>query len=99
MRQKHSLQQSKKGYQYAIDNPKKAADLLIAGDDTGSLKGSEDLVYKSQEWLSKQYVADADNWGVIDETRWNNFYKWLAENKLTTKDLTGKGFSNDYLPK
>ena len=75
------------------------ADILIAGDDTGSLKGSEDLVYKSQEWLSKQYVADADNWGVIDETRWNNFYKWLAENNLTTKDLTGKGFSNDYLPK
>ena len=93
------LAATKKGYQYAIDNPKKAADLLIAGDDTGSLKGSEDLVYKSQEWLSKQYVADADNWGVIDETRWNNFYKWLAENKLTTKDLTGKGFSNDYLPK
>ena len=93
------LAATKKGYQHAIDNPKKAADLLIAGDDTGSLKGSEDLVYKSQEWLSKQYVADADNWGVIDETRWNNFYKWLAENKLTTKDLTGKGFSNDYLPK
>ena len=76
----------------------KAADILIEGDDTGSLKGSEDLVYKSQEWLSKQYVADADNWGVIDETRWNNFYTWLAQNKLTTKDLTGKGFSNEYLP-
>lgn len=99
MRQKHSLQQPKKDTSTQIDNPKKAADLLIAGDDTGSLKGSEDLVYKSQEWLSKQYVADADNWGVIDETRWNNFYKWLTENKLTTKDLTGKGFSNDYLPK
>ena len=92
------LAATEKGYQYAIDNPKKAADLLIAGDDTGSLKGSEDLVYKSQEWLSKQYVADADNWGVIDETRWNNFYTWLAQNKLTTKDLTGKGFSNEYLP-
>ena len=92
------LAATEKGYQYAIDNPKKAADILIEGDDTGSLKGSEDLVYKSQEWLSKQYVADADNWGVIDETRWNNFYTWLAQNKLTTKDLTGKGFSNEYLP-
>ena len=81
------LAATEKGYQYAIDNPKKAADILIEGDDTGSLKGSEDLVYKSQEWLSKQYVADADNWGVIDETRWNNFYTWLAQNKLTTKDL------------
>ena len=92
------LAATEKGYQYAIDNPKKAADILIEGDDTGSLKGSEDLVYKSQEWLSKQYVADADNWGVIDETRWNNFYTWLAQNKLTTTDLTGKGISNEYLP-
>lgn len=87
-----------KGYQYAIDDPDAAADILIAGDDTGSLKGSEDLVKKSQEWLSEQYIADAASWGVIDENRWNAFYTWLADNKLTTKDLTGQGFSNDYLP-
>ena len=92
------LKATEKGYEYAIKNPKKAADLLIKGDDTGSLKGSEDLVYASQEWLSKQYVADQAKWGVIDETRWNNFYQWLHDNGLTKTDLTGKGFSNDYLP-
>lgn len=92
------LKATEKGYEYAIDNPKKAADLLIKGDDTGSLKGSEDLVYASQEWLSKQYVADQAKWGVINETRWNNFYQWLHDNDLTKTDLTGKGFSNDYLP-
>lgn len=87
-----------KGYEYAIKNPKKAADMLIKGDDTGSLQGSEDLVYASQEYLSKKYQDDASKWGVFDEDRWNAFYKWLYDNKLTTHDLTGKGFTNDYLP-
>ena len=87
-----------KGYAYAIENPEAAADLLIAGDSTGSLNGSEELVYASQNWLSDQYVADAGQWGVIDETRWNAFYQWLSDNELTAHDLTGTGFSNEYLP-
>ena len=58
-RAKAFLAATKKGYQYAIDNPKKAADLLIAGDDTGSLKGSEDLVYKSQDVYKRQHLQ----WG------------------------------------
>ena len=86
-----------KGYQYAIENPQEAADMLIEGDSTGSLTGSKDLVYASQEWLSGQYIADASSWGVFDESRWNGFYGWLYENSLTTHDLTGIGFSNDYL--
>ncbi len=87
-----------KGYEYAIENPKEAADMLISGDNTGSLQGSEDLVYASQEYLSTQYKAEESRWGYIDESRWNTFYKWLADNELTETDLTGKGFCNDYLP-
>lgn len=87
-----------KGYEYAAENPKEAAKMLIEGDETGSLKANEELVYKSQEYISKQYVDDATGFGVIDESRWNSFYKWLYENKLTTNDLTGVGFSNEYLP-
>ena len=92
------LEATKKGYEYAIDNPKEAADMLIAGDTTGSLQGSEDLVYASQEYLADEYVSDAKSWGYIDPERWNAFYSWLNENKLSETDLTGKGFSNDYLP-
>ncbi len=87
-----------KGYEYAIENPKEAADMLISGDNTGSLQGSEALVYASQEYLSTQYKAEESRWGYIDESRWNTFYKWLADNELTETDLTGKGFCNDYLP-
>ena len=91
------LEATAKGYEYAAEHPKEAADMLIEGDTTGSLKGSEDLVYASQEWLSGRYIDDADKWGVFDEERWNAFYGWLSENDLTSHDLTGKGFSNDYL--
>ena len=72
--------------------------MLIDGDSTGSLKGAEELVYASQEWLSGQYIADAEAWGVIDPERWDAFYGWLYENGLTAHDLTGTGFSNEYLP-
>lgn len=92
------LEATKKGYEYAENNPKEAADMLIAGDDTGSLRGSEELVYASQEWLSKKYIDDAASWGVMDPARWDAFYAWLYQNKLTTKDLSGQGYSNDYLP-
>ena len=53
------------------ENPDEAAQMLIDGDNTGSLKGAEDLVKKSQEFLSAKYIDDADNWGVIDPERWN----------------------------
>ena len=87
-----------KGYEYAAENPDEAADILIAAANTGSQKGSEDLVRKSQEYMADQYVADAPQWGYIDEERWNGFYKWLYDNKLIEKDLTGTGFTDDYLP-
>ena len=91
------LDATRRGYEYAIDNPKEAADMLIEGDSTGSLKGSEDLVYASQEWLSEQYISDAEKWGVFDPERWDAFYGWLYENELTAHDLRTMGYSNDYL--
>ena len=92
------LEASAKGYAYAAEHPQEAADLLIEGDTTGSLDDARDLVYASQEWLSKEYISDADEWGVFDADRWNAFYGWLYVNGLTSHDLTGTGFTNEYLP-
>ena len=91
------LDATRKGYEYAAEHPQEAADMLIEGDSTGSLRGSEDLVYASQEWLSERYIADAESWGVIDPERWDAFYGWLFENGLTAHDLRGTGFTNEYL--
>lgn len=87
-----------KGYEYAIANPEESASILIAGDTTGSLLGSEELVLASQKWINKQYIADAESWGVIDAERWDNFYKWLSDEGLVENAIpTGTGFTNDYL--
>ena len=93
------LQATEKGYRFAIDNPDEAAQLLIDGDETHSLVGSEELVKASQKYLSAQYIADASAWGYISPERWDGFYAWLYSEGLITKELpAGAGYSNDYLP-
>ncbi len=92
------LSATRKGYEYAVAHPEEAAEMLIAGDTTGALEDARDLVYASQKWLADRYIADAPVWGVFDPDRWNSFYSWLYTNELTAHDLTGIGFSNDYLP-
>ena len=88
----------KKGYEYAAEHPDESAQILIDSDNTGSLKGSEQLVKESQTWISTQYIADAESWGVIDAARWNAFYNWLNDNNLVAKKIPeGTGFSNEYL--
>ncbi len=91
------LKATAKGYEFAVKNPEAAAQILIEADTTGSLIGSEELVTESQKWLAEYYISDAPCWGYIDEGRWNGFYGWLYENGLISKDLTGVGFTNDYL--
>lgn len=92
------LRATARGYRYAAENPEAAADLLIAGDSTGSLTDAKELVYASQKWISEKYIDDAPAWGYIAPERWNAFYAWLHQNGLTAHDLSGVGFSNDYLP-
>lgn len=92
------LKATQKGYEYSIENPEEAAEILIQSDETGSLTGSETLVTESQKWISEQYIADADRWGYIDPQRWDRFYAWLWDNELIEKELpAGTGFTNDYL--
>ena len=86
-----------KGYTYAVENPKEAADILM--EAAPELRANAELTYASQEYLAKEYIADAKKWGEFDEKRWAAFYNWLNENNL----LSGKidpnyGFTNDYLP-
>lgn len=89
----------KKGYEYAIDNPEEAAQILIDGDTTGSLRDSKELVVASQKWLASQYKAETERWGYIDPARWDGFYGWLSENDLVENALpAGTGYTNDYLP-
>ncbi|MBQ6845235.1 MAG: ABC transporter substrate-binding protein [Agathobacter sp.] len=84
-----------KGYQYAIENPEDAADILCKA----APELDKELVVASQKYLTEQYQADAQYWGQIDANRWNNFYNWVNENNLVEDEIPlDTGFSNDYLP-
>lgn len=95
---KDFLTATRKGYEYAIENPEEAAQILIDSDNTGALTDSEELVVESQKWIANEYISDAKQWGYIDPARWNAFYSWLNEEKLVEKELPeNAGFTNDYL--
>ena len=84
-----------KGYEYAIENPEEAADILCEA----APELDKELVVASQKYLSTEYKADASRWGEIDADRWNAFYKWVNDNKLTENEVPlDTAFSNDYLP-
>lgn len=86
-----------KGYTYAVENPKAAADILM--EAAPELKSNTELVYASQEYLASEYIADASKWGEFDADRWAAFYNWLNEkNLLEDKINPDFGFTNDYLP-
>lgn len=84
-----------KGYEFAIENPDEAAEILCKANP----ELDEELAKASQKYLSEQYQAEAKQWGYIDATRWNNFYNWLNENDLVETDIPeDTGYSNAYLP-
>ncbi|WP_455139686.1 ABC transporter substrate-binding protein [Thermophilibacter sp.] len=88
------LRAAKKGYEYAVDNPDAAADILCA--QVPEL--DSDLVHQSQTYLADKYVDDAPSWGVIDADRWAAFYQWLNDNDLVENQLdVNAGWTMDYL--
>lgn len=93
---KKVLDAIKQGYEFAIENPDAAADILLEAVP----ELDETLVKESQNWLADQYKAEVEQWGYIDPTRWDAFYAWLFENGLIEKEIpAGTGFSNEFLTK
>lgn len=89
------LRALKKGYEYAIENPEEAAQILC--DNASEL--DYELVLASQKYLANEYKAEVSRWGYIDPVRWNGFYNWLSDENLLEEDIhDNTGFSNDYLP-
>lgn len=89
------LRAMKKGYEFAIENPEEAAEMLYQA----APELDKDLVMASQKYLKDEYKSDVERWGYIEPKRWNGFYQWLNENGLSEAEIPeDAGFSNDYLP-
>jgi len=83
-----------RGYNFAIDNPEEAAEILLKH----APELDRVLVMRSQEYLKTRYQGDAKRWGDIDPARWGGFYRWMFEKGLLEKDIGAGGFTNEYLP-
>jgi len=85
---KKFLNATEKGYIYAKENPKEAAEILMKyAPETDS-----EIIYASQEYLSEQYFSG--EWGYIDEARWNAFFEWMKEKNLIGASSGAVGFVN-----
>ncbi len=85
----------KKGYEYAIENPEAAADILCQA----APELDKELVVASQKWMADQYMAEVSQWGYIDAARWNAFFSWVNDNGLSEQPVPlDTGFTNAYLP-
>lgn len=91
---KKALRAIKKGYEFAAENPEKAAEILIKN----APEGNHELIKESQKFLSTKYIDGNKYWGYIDPIRWNAFYNWVSENGLVDNKLPeNAGFTNDFL--
>lgn len=83
-----------KGYEFAISNPKESADILLQN----APETNADLAQQSQEYVSKQYQADAPQWGLQKNEVWKGYADWLYNHELLEKQIdTTKAFTNEFL--
>lgn len=84
-----------KGYQYAIENPEAAADLLLIDNP----EIDRELAVASQQYLAGQYQSDAEKWGLMSLDIWENYGKWMDDQGLLENQLNAaEAFTNEYLP-
>jgi len=84
-----------RGYQFAVDHPDEAADILLKA----APELNPALVRASQRFLASQYRAEAPRWGEIDAGRWNGFIEFLVKTGVVkAQPQSSSFFTNAYLP-
>lgn len=89
------MEATAQGYNFAIEKPKEAADILLKAVPELDSK----MVHESQDILALYYKSEKEQWGTIDPNRWEPFFDFMYGNNLIHRDLGTKGFTNDFLPK
>ncbi len=91
---KKFLSAVKKGYEYCITEPEKAADILIK--HVPELNSEQ--VRASLSYLADQYQAEAAYWGMQRSEVWQSFANWMSDEKLISKPIEiDQAFTNEYL--
>ncbi|MCB5252472.1 MAG: ABC transporter substrate-binding protein [Candidatus Cloacimonadaceae bacterium] len=88
------LKAAKKGYEYCIAEPEKAADILIK--HVPELNSEQ--VQASLKYLANEYQAEAEHWGLQKLSVWESFANWMSDEKLISEPLSiDQAFTNEYL--
>jgi ABC-type nitrate/sulfonate/bicarbonate transport system substrate-binding protein len=86
------VQASAKGFEFAVEDPKEAAKILI--DANPGVFSTEELVYQSAEMLAKEFYDDEEgNFGCQTKARWTEYPKWLYEQGILV-DSSGNELSS-----
>lgn len=84
-----------KGYQYAIENPEEAAEILLNAEP----ELDEYIVTEGQKYLSERYALDAPQWGYQDADVWQKYADFLYQNELIENEVdVNTAFTNEFLP-
>lgn len=103
---KRFMKATAEGYQYAIQNPQDAANLLIQGAPQGSFDDQQ-LVFKSQSYLSPLYAPDEKCWGAQSLASWTNYPRFMFNhhaiqdangNPITKEPDYSAAFTDQFLP-
>ena len=88
------VETSARGYEFAIENPTEAADILLAANPDLNA----DLVRTSQAWLSMEYQAGASQWGIQTGDIWQGYADFLIENGIIESFDARSAYTNEFLP-
>jgi ABC-type nitrate/sulfonate/bicarbonate transport system substrate-binding protein len=103
---KRFVKATAEGYTYAIQHPEDAAKLLIDAAPKGSFDDQQ-LVYKSQAYLSPLYAPDEKCWGAQTLASWTNYPRFMFNhraiqdangNPITKEPDYSAAFTNQFLP-
>lgn len=88
---KSFLEATKKGYQYAIENPKESADIFLEANP----EFDKDFIYASQDKVSTTYSKD----GYQDPEVWKSFIQFLIDHEIISADNDPESYYKNILPK
>lgn len=86
---------TKKGYEYAIENPKEAAKIL---HEDALPETDLSFIEASQEYLSAEYAKDAPTWGVMKDSVWDNYTQFMLEYGLISQPIDAASqYTNEFV--
>lgn len=92
---KKFMEATSKGYEFAINNPEESAEILVK--EVPEI--DKDLAVESQKFLAKEYKSDANRWGEMKDSIWDNYTQFMLEYKLINKDMkASEAYTNEFLP-